>query len=48
MHLMTDTSAGPEAVVMRRYWMNTNYLVAITLAMVGWLWFIAWCALRLI
>jgi len=33
---------------MRHYWMAANYLVAITLATIGWLWFIGWCALRLI
>jgi hypothetical protein len=29
---------------MRRYWMIANYLVAITLAMIGCLWLIAWIA----
>jgi hypothetical protein len=32
----------------RRYWMIANYLVAITLAMIGWLWLIAWIAMQLI
>jgi hypothetical protein len=27
---------------MRRYWMIANYLVAITLAKIGWIWLIAW------
>jgi hypothetical protein len=32
---------------MRRYWMSANYLIAITLAMIGWLWLIAWIARQL-
>jgi hypothetical protein len=32
---------------MRRYWMIVNYLVAITLAMIGWIWLIAWIARQL-
>jgi len=32
---------------MRRYWMNATYLVATTLAMIGWLWLIAWVARQL-
>jgi hypothetical protein len=32
----------------RRYWMIATYLVAITLAMIGWLWLITWIALHLI
>jgi hypothetical protein len=30
-----------KRVKMRRYWFNANYLVAIALAMIGWLWLIA-------
>jgi hypothetical protein len=26
----------------RRYWMNTNYLAAILLATLGWIWLIVW------
>jgi hypothetical protein len=33
---------------MRYHWMKVVYLLAIALAMIGWLWFIGWCALRLI
>jgi hypothetical protein len=33
---------------MRRCWLTASYLVAIVLAMIGWLWFIAWIAMRLI
>jgi hypothetical protein len=33
---------------MRYHWMKVIYLLAIALAMIGWLWFIGWCALRLI
>ncbi len=32
----------------RRYWLRINYLVALTLGMVGWLWLIVWLAGRLI
>jgi hypothetical protein len=32
----------------RGYWINGSYLVAITVAMIGWLWLIAWMAMRLI
>jgi hypothetical protein len=32
---------------MRRYWMNATDLVAITLAMIGWIWLIAWLARQL-
>jgi len=27
---------------------HTTYLVATALATIGWIWFIAWCALQLI
>jgi hypothetical protein len=33
---------------MRHYWMTANYIVALALAMIGWLWLIAWIALQLI
>jgi hypothetical protein len=33
---------------MRYHWMKVVYLLAIALAMIGWLWFIGWCAFRLI
>jgi hypothetical protein len=29
---------------MRRYWLIANYLIAITLAMIGWIWLIVWIA----
>jgi hypothetical protein len=32
----------------RRYWMATNYYVAIVIAMIGWLWLIAWIVMHLI
>jgi hypothetical protein len=32
----------------RRYWMTSIYYVTIALAMIGWLWLIAWIALKLI
>jgi hypothetical protein len=32
---------------LRRYWMIANYLIAIALAMIGWLWLIAWVARQL-
>jgi hypothetical protein len=32
----------------RRYWMMANYLAAIALAMLGWLWLIAWIVRKLI
>jgi hypothetical protein len=38
----------PRRDDMRRYWMIANYLVAIALAMIGWLWLIAWIARQLV
>jgi hypothetical protein len=32
----------------RHYWLTVNYLVALTLAMMGWLWLIVWIARQLI
>jgi hypothetical protein len=33
---------------MRRYSLAAIYYVAITLATIGWLWLIAWIAMRLV
>jgi hypothetical protein len=32
----------------RDHWIAASYLVAITLAMIGWLWLIAWMTMRLV
>jgi hypothetical protein len=32
----------------RRYWMLANYLAAIVLATIGWIWLMVWIAKRLI
>jgi hypothetical protein len=40
--------SAAQRAEMRRYWLTANYLVAITLAMIGWLWLIAWVAMQLI
>jgi hypothetical protein len=34
--------------MVRRYWLTANYLIALTLAMIGWLWLIVWIARQLI
>jgi hypothetical protein len=33
---------------MRHIWMKANYLATVTVATIGWLWFIAWIAMHLI
>ena len=33
---------------MRHTWMKANYLAAIIVATIGWLWFIGWLAMHLI
>ena len=40
--------SGARKNRIRGYWINLSYLVAITVAMIGWLWLIAWTAMRLI
>jgi hypothetical protein len=41
--------AGTDMVPERNYGiMHAIYLSAIGVATIGWLWFIAWCALQLI
>jgi hypothetical protein len=32
----------------RRYWLRINYLVALTIAMMTWIWLIVWLARHLI
>ncbi len=33
---------------MRDTWMKANYIVAISVATIGWLWLIAWTAMHVI
>jgi hypothetical protein len=41
--------AGTDMVPERKYGiMHAIYLSAVGVATIGWLWFIAWCALQLI
>ena len=40
--------SGARKTRIRGYCINLSYLVAITVAMIGWLWLIAWTAMRLI
>jgi hypothetical protein len=40
--------SGARKNRIRGRWINLSYLVAITVAMIGWLWLIAWTAMRLI
>jgi hypothetical protein len=35
------------ATAMNKDWMKANYLIAITLAMIGWLWLFGWIVKRL-
>lgn len=40
--------SGARKTRIRGYWINLSYLVAVTVSMIGWLWLIAWTAMRLI
>jgi hypothetical protein len=31
---------------LRQRWMKINYSIAVALAMIGWLWLIAWIAMQ--
>lgn len=47
--LRSSDVTGAEAIAARKYGlMHAIYLAAIVVGTIGWLWFIAWIAMRLV
>lgn len=37
-----------RSATVRQFWLNTNYLISIGTATMGWLWFLGWLAVKLL